>query len=246
MAAPAPAPAPVAAAAVAAPAVAPTVAPTVAPVATTPMSTVDAVSFLNEAQYYDYVNNLFDYYDTDKSGFLEPADIKYVLFGALASFGWPADNIIVSNDDVNAVLAKYDTEQDGKLSRTEFANYLRDYFAKRYEYLASHQQTHVNNMVNQALVNGYANQFQQYKSYLHETKQKKEQKKLHKKQEKIATKNYRLNATPAPAKPSFFQKLFGDKKPEEAKPVAQPAAAQPVAAQPPAQPAATPAATPTK
>ena len=63
--------------------------------------------------------DIFDKYDKDKSGYIEQSELKEVI-NELASKLNKETNI--SEDIVKKALDQIDTDEDGKISKTEFCN----------------------------------------------------------------------------------------------------------------------------
>merc|ERR1712058_171539 len=64
----------------------------------------------DEVYLTDLVDNAFIFLDFDKSGFLDPSEIKY-LVGQYNS---------LSNVDINSLVKNFDANNDGKLGKEEF------------------------------------------------------------------------------------------------------------------------------
>ena len=65
---------------------------------------------------------IFNAYDTDKSGYIERSELAEVLKGLHFGLGIPAP----TNEDIDKELKRLDTNKDGKVSKTEFRVLVKD------------------------------------------------------------------------------------------------------------------------
>lgn len=63
----------------------------------------------------DYLREMFDYFDTDKSGSLDAAEFKHVYQNSLENFGAP-----LTDKDLSRTFARFDKDKSGRLSYDEF------------------------------------------------------------------------------------------------------------------------------
>ena len=71
----------------------------------------------NESKFANYSESAFEKYDTDKSGYIEQAELKKVIDELAANFSKDTN---ISEEDVKKVLEQIDTDNDGKISKEEF------------------------------------------------------------------------------------------------------------------------------
>lgn len=68
------------------------------------------------------VDHKFNEYDTDRSGFLEQSEIRSVIVGVLKEQGTTR---VITDQEVDIVIKKVDTDRDGKVSREELINIMK-------------------------------------------------------------------------------------------------------------------------
>ena len=86
--------------------------------------------FVKSEEFKEAVEGEFKKYDTDESGAIDAKELKAVLdnlFEEIKKCG-VEDIPAPTEDDVNQVMAEFDTSQDGKLQLEEFKNFLKELF----------------------------------------------------------------------------------------------------------------------
>mmetsp|Transcript_45610 Transcript_45610/g.52699 ORF Transcript_45610/g.52699 Transcript_45610/m.52699 type:complete len:97 (+) Transcript_45610:37-327(+) len=69
------------------------------------------------AKFEETIQGIFNEFDADKSGFIEPKELQTAL---TLFYGKLGIHEKVTEDDITKLLAQYDTNQDQKLSLEEF------------------------------------------------------------------------------------------------------------------------------
>ncbi|MCQ2816078.1 MAG: EF-hand domain-containing protein [archaeon] len=71
----------------------------------------------DEPKFNGYMDNAFDKFDKDKSGFIEKAELKDLVNDIVQKFKKDTD---LSEDQLKKVFELMDDDKDGKISKEEF------------------------------------------------------------------------------------------------------------------------------
>lgn len=68
-----------------------------------------------DAPSEQYMKDLFDYFDTDKSGFLSKVEMRHIIAESFENYGAPVDE-----RDLDRSFARFDRDRTGKICFDEF------------------------------------------------------------------------------------------------------------------------------
>jgi len=70
----------------------------------------------DEVYLKDLVENAFTFLDFDKSGYLDPSEVKYLV----------SQYKVLDDVDIKSIIRNFDTNRDGKLGKEEFTRMFRN------------------------------------------------------------------------------------------------------------------------